>query len=112
MSKFAIQMGSADSTSTVNLRKLYTALYHAQMAPTHVHDSDGRYRGMDGEVHQLDEPDSVYMSDMSIWDIHRTQLPLLNLLQPQQGLAVITSLWKMATEGGDIPRWVRPNIDR
>jgi predicted alpha-1,2-mannosidase len=103
-----VALGAGDTTSgnDSNARKLYTALYHAQMAPTHVHDFDGKYRGMDGAVHQLQHPATdVYMSDMSIWDIHRTELPLLNLLQPRQGLAVVSSLALMASEGGDIPRW-------
>jgi hypothetical protein len=66
-------------------------------------ESGGVYRGMDGQVHTIAPPDATvgaspyaamsaalpssstsasfnYMSDMSIWDIFRTQGPLLSLL--------------------------------
>ena len=46
-----------------------------------------------------------HLSDMSIWDTHRSWNPLTNLLQPDIGLAFARSLVRMIKQGGDLPRW-------
>lgn len=46
-----------------------------------------------------------YYSDLSLWDIHRTQAPLLTFLKPNVSLGIVTSLIKMYEEGGALPRW-------
>jgi predicted alpha-1,2-mannosidase len=45
----------------------YTALYHSFLAPTIFDDVDGKYRGMDGAVHQLALGERNY-STFSTWD--------------------------------------------
>ena len=49
------QLGRVHVTSTnqKHLEIFYTGLYHMMVAPTLFDDVDGRYRGMDGEVHKL-----------------------------------------------------------
>ena len=43
---------------------------------------------------------------MSLWDIHRTQLPWLSLTQPTRFRDILSSLQHMAQQGsGDIPKW-------
>lgn len=44
-------------------------------------------------------------SDLSLWDIHHTQTPLLSLLQPSVALDIVQSLVDMYKEGGTLPRW-------
>ena len=45
-------------------------------------------------------------ADMSLWDIHRTQLPWLSLTQPTRFRDILSSLQHMAQQGsGDIPKW-------
>src|SRR5262249_5921424 len=58
-------------------RSLYTALYHALMAPSLFMDSDQRYRGPDNAVHQA-QGFSNY-STFSLWDTYRALHPLLTL---------------------------------
>jgi hypothetical protein len=73
------------------------------MAPsTYSEPSDGGYMGMDqvrlvraivyisylGQCDVFQKPHTVwtggrYQSDMSIWDIHRTQMPLLGFVAPE-----------------------------
>lgn len=80
----------------------YTALYHVLLMPTLASDTDGSYRGLDGEVHQTDHP---YYTDFSLWDTFRTQHPLLTLLYPEVQTDMLRSLTKMAADGGYMPRW-------
>ena len=46
-----------------------------------------------------------YYSDLSLWDIHRTQVPLLTFLRPDVAEGVVNSLVAMYQEGGVLPRW-------
>ncbi|PTL85713.1 GH92 family glycosyl hydrolase [Vitiosangium sp. GDMCC 1.1324] len=72
-----------DIDAPAPMRKmLYTALYHAMIAPSLFTDIDGRYRGPDNQVHQA-EGFSFY-STFSLWDTYRAEHPLLTLLQPEQ----------------------------
>lgn len=48
---------------------------------------------------------SSYYSDLSLWDIHRTQTPLLALLRPDVAIGIVHSLVAMSQEGGALPRW-------
>jgi len=84
-------------------RMLYTALYHAFLAPTTFGEADGSYRGFDGEVHQAD--DFTYYSDFSLWDTYRTLHPLLNLVQRDRSADMMQSLVRMYEDGGDLPMW-------
>ena len=86
------------------LTKLYTGLYHALMAPsTYSEGPTGLYRGLDGAVHTMRR--HHYLSDLSIWDIFRSQAPLLALLQPEAAASLGASLLAMKADGGDLPRW-------
>ena len=96
------------------ITKFYTALYHAYCVPTTFSEYDGYYIGMDNQIHQVNEVKSdkrkhAY-SDMSLWDVHRTQFPWLSLSIPDVYEDVIGSLQEMARVGGDIPRWPLANV--
>lgn len=95
--------------SNETLIKFYTSLYHAFMAPTHFSDSNGLYLDMNDQVKSL-QPGSIQFTDMSIWDIHRTQIPLLNLLRPDISSQVAQSLVRVYQDGGDLPRWPIANV--
>lgn len=66
-------------------RNLYTALYHALMAPSLAMDVDGHYRGPDGQVHKAEG--FHFVSTFSLWDTYRAQQPLLTLVQPESRTA-------------------------
>lgn len=79
----------------------YTGLYHAQMAPTQWSEVDGAYLGMgkQGVPMRLDDPKDIRYTEMSIWDIHRTQAPLVALLKPDVSRNIVRSLVGMMKEG-------------
>ncbi len=86
-----------------DFRRFYTALYHVLLMPTLATDVDGRYRGLDQEVH--DAVGYRYYTDFSMWDTYRTLHPLLTLLYPEVQLDFLRSLTAMAADGGAIDRW-------
>lgn len=88
--------------SESDLVQFYTALYHSLLMPTLASDADGRYRGLDGEVHTAD---FRYSTDFSLWDTFRTQAPLLSLFYPELLEDQLRSLLAMADDGGYVPRW-------
>jgi predicted alpha-1,2-mannosidase len=63
-------------------KSLYTALYHALMAPSTSMDVNGEYRGPDNQVHRAEG--FHFVSTLSLWDIYRAEQPLMTLLEPEQ----------------------------
>ena len=68
----------ADPDTRANL---YTALYHALLAPSVSMDTDGSYRGPDNQVHIAKGFD--FVSSLSLWDTFRAEQPLMTLLEPR-----------------------------
>ena len=76
-------LGALDIAAPAPMRtNVYTALYHAQIAPSVSGDVDGRWRGPDNAVHQAEG--FTYHSTFSLWDTFRAEHPLLTLVQPQR----------------------------
>ena len=69
---------------------LYTAMYHAFLGPTIYMDVDGKYMGLDRNVHQA-EGFTNYTS-FSLWDTYRALHPLFNILQPERNQDMIQSM--------------------
>ncbi len=82
----------------------YTALYHTALAPVIFHDTDGRYRGMDLQVHRLPEGEA-YFTVFSLWDTFRALHPLLSLTRPDDNASYVRSLLRKAADGGAVPKW-------
>jgi predicted alpha-1,2-mannosidase len=79
-------LGALDIDAPEPTRKtLYTAFYHALMAPSVFGDADGRYRGPDDQVHQANG--FTFHSTFSLWDTFRAEHPLLTLVQPEKRTA-------------------------
>jgi predicted alpha-1,2-mannosidase len=91
--------GGTDTRRTL----LYTALYHTQLMPTLLTDVDGRYRGLDKEVHTAEG--FTYFSDLSLWDTYRTLHPMVGLLWPDRQRDFVHSLVAMNAHYGNFPRW-------
>jgi len=84
----------------------YTALYHTLMGENLYSDVDGRYMGMDEEVHSLAAPQKAQYSTFSGWDVYRSQLQLLTLLEPDVAGDFAQSLLNQANQnGGEWDRW-------
>lgn len=90
----------------------YDNLYRSLLLPTLFDDADGRYVGFDGQLHTV-APGHHQYTDLSLWDVYRTQLPLLGLIAPGVAGDALRSLIADAEQNqGVIPRWVQANIDR
>ncbi|HYH58577.1 MAG TPA: GH92 family glycosyl hydrolase [Thermoleophilaceae bacterium] len=90
-------------------RSFYTALYRAQLHPNVFTDVDGRYRGLDDQVH-VAEGRTQY-SNFSSWDLYKSENQLLALIQPERYRDMLLSLLADHREGGFIPRWKEQSID-
>lgn len=83
----------------------YTALYHTLLAPTLFDDVDGRYRGMDNEVHQLKTGEHNY-STFSLWDTFRALHPLYALMQRDRLPGLVNCLVRQGEESpSGVPIW-------
>ncbi|MBB3910561.1 GH92 family glycosyl hydrolase [Sphingomonas desiccabilis] len=76
---------------------LTSALYHAFLAPTLFTDRDGRYVGLDREVHQT-TADSPAFSTYSLWDTYRALHPLMTLVQPERAEMFTRDLIRQTAE--------------
>lgn len=61
-------------------RSLYTALYHALIAPSISMDTNGDYRGPDNQIHHAQN--FHFVSSLSLWDTYRAEQPLITLIEP------------------------------
>ncbi|HEX8562750.1 MAG TPA: GH92 family glycosyl hydrolase [Flavobacterium sp.] len=68
----------------------YTAMYHAFINPTVYMDTDGKYKGLDQNVHQADG--FTNYTTFSLWDTYRALHPLFNLVQPKRNADMIESM--------------------
>lgn len=82
----------------------YTALYHTAISPNLMTDADGRYLGMDLQVHQGDTKDPMY-TIFSLWDTFRALHPLMTIIDPELNNQFVKSLVKKHEEGGIFPMW-------
>jgi predicted alpha-1,2-mannosidase len=75
----------------------YSSLYHTMMGPTLFDDVDGRYRGMDGAIHQLVKGQRNYTT-FSLWDTYRAEHPLFTLIHADRVPDMVNSLIRMAEQ--------------
>lgn len=73
-----------------DLETFYTSLYHTFLGPTVYMDTDGRYRGIDQNIHQADG--FVNYTTFSLWDTYRALHPLFNIVQPARNGDMIRSM--------------------
>lgn len=77
----------------------YTALYHALQSPVVYMDVDGKYRGVDQEVHTASGFTNYTI--FSLWDTYRALHPLLTLLYPDRTTDMVSSMiahWEQSPE--------------
>ncbi len=88
------------------LTTFYTALYHALLHPNLFSDVNGEYRGFDGATHAVRAPQRAQYANFSGWDVYRSQLQLVTLLDPAAGSDIAQSLLNQADQnGGEWDRW-------
>jgi len=96
---------------TQELRRTFaTALYHALLHPNLFSDADGRYMGFDGKPHALAPGQRAQYANFSGWDVYRSQLQLVTLLDPGLASDLAQSLYNQASQnGGEWDRWTHQN---
>ncbi|PST86485.1 glycoside hydrolase family 92 protein [Photobacterium sp. NCIMB 13483] len=99
LNKFTIKGGTqADKTM------FYTSLYRTYVAPFVYQDVDGKYRGMDGKVHQADADFTNY-SVYSMWDTFRAAHPLKTIIDKERAIEYAHDLMNKFKTGGVLPKW-------
>ena len=94
--------GGAHDERTV----FYTALYHSLIHPTLVSDVDGRYSGFDKQIHTVSRFQRAQYGNFSGWDVYRSQVQLVTLLDPQVGSDFAQSLLNQADQNKGVwDRW-------
>jgi predicted alpha-1,2-mannosidase len=68
----------------------YTALYHTNLSPIIYEDVDGKYRGLDQNIH-LSKGFTNY-TIFSLWDTYRALHPLFNITQPERNNDMVKSM--------------------
>ena len=85
LSKIRVEMMNEEDK-----RVFYTALYHTFLTPIIYEDVDGRYRGLDQNIHESE--DFTNYTIFSLWDTYRALHPLFNLVQPERNEDMIKSM--------------------
>ena len=91
-----------ESNDTDKKTNFYSALYHTMLAPQRYQDVDGRYRGMDLEIHNADFD---YYSVFSLWDTYRAAHPLYTIIEQEKTNDFINTFLAKYDEGGIMPMW-------
>ncbi|MBX7171967.1 MAG: GH92 family glycosyl hydrolase [Pyrinomonadaceae bacterium] len=79
---------TADSKE--DLVNFYTAMYHASLSPTVYMDADGKYKGLDQNVHSA--TGFTNYTTFSLWDTYRALHPYFNIIQPSRNRDMIRSM--------------------
>ncbi len=81
-----------------DMTSFYTAMYHAMLSPTVYMDTDGRYKGIDQNVHssvaqnRREGLSFTNYTTFSLWDTFRALHPLMNLIEPARNRDFVRSM--------------------
>lgn len=96
--RFSIE-GAGEDDRTV----FATALYHSFIAPNLFSDADGRYRGMDFQIHRADG--RSHYTVFSLWDTYRATHPLFTLVERERTNEFVHTFLAQYEQGGRLPVW-------
>lgn len=93
------------SGTDVVMQNFYTSLYHAFLSTTIYMDVDGRYRGLDQNIHQAEG--FTNYSTFSLWDTYRALHPFLTLVQQKRTSDMVNSMLAHRHQSvhGILPVW-------
>lgn len=100
------QLGSIKVEGTDDQKTMfYTSYYHTMINPSVYMDVDGRYRGLDQNVHQADGFENYTV--FSLWDTYRAEHPLLMLMKPERARNMVMSMLRHQQQSahGLLPVW-------
>ncbi len=105
----ALSVITVHGGSLTHRKIFYTALYHTLLLPSAFDDVDGRYIGYDDKIHHVPVGHRHIYANWSGWDIYRSEIPLLALIEPQRAQDMAQSVVEMAKQLGFIDRWAQAN---
>lgn len=91
------------SASKDNMTQFYTALYHSYLAPRVFSDSNGQYKGPDGNTHQAINHQRYSL--FSLWDTFRALHPWKTITDPEHSKDMMISIMNHYHEYGLLPVW-------
>ncbi len=98
------------SSDTEQLTTFYTALYHTQFHPNIFSDVNGEYAGFDQKPHQIKGKQKAQYANFSGWDVYRSQLQLVSMIDSQRGSDIAQSLFNQSEQyNGVWDRWTHNN---
>ena len=106
----AISYSGGVASSDWHVRVFEASLFHTTFPPTTYNEVNGQFMGEDWNIHTV-KPGARYFSDLSIWDIYRTQAPLLGFTHPRAASDLANSMMFMYHTTGDLPVWVFANVE-
>ena len=83
----------------------YTSYYHTLVNPSVYMDVDGKYRGLDHNIHQADNFTNYTV--FSLWDTYRAEHPFLMLMKPDEARDMVMSMIRHYQQSvhGLLPIW-------
>lgn len=78
------------TNSKATKENFYTAMYHTLINPTIYMDVDGKYKGLDQNVHQANG--FANYTTFSLWDTYRALHPLFNIIDPARNNDMVKSM--------------------
>jgi len=88
-----IELNKIQITATEKEKKIfYTSLYHAFISPVIYNDADGKYWGLDQNIHKADGFTNYTI--FSMWDTYRALHPLFTIIQEKRNKDMVASMLK------------------
>lgn len=100
------ELGSIEVQGTEDEKTMfYTSYYHTLINPSVYMDVDGKYRGLDQNIHQADGFTNYTI--FSLWDTYRAEHPFLLLMKPQAARDMVMSMIRHQQQSvhGLLPIW-------
>ena len=88
------------------LTTFYTALYHSLFHPNVFSDVNGQYWGFNQQPQQISKSQDAQYANFSGWDVYRSQLQLVTMVDRKVGSDIAQSLYNQAKQyNGVWDRW-------
>ena len=100
------QLASIEVEGTDDQKAMfYTSYYHTLINPSVYMDVDGKYRGLDHNIHQAN--DFTNYTVFSLWDTYRAEHPFLMLMKPEEARNMAMSMIRHQQQSvhGLLPIW-------
>ena len=96
----------SDSATANERTVFYSALYHSLLHPNVFSDVNREYWGFDQQKHTVPAGQDAQYATFSGWDVYRSQIQLVTLLDPKRGSDIAHSLLNQANQNNGVwDRW-------